>query len=71
MLQFRKRIKIVKGVWLNVGKTGVNSLSIGGGLFTLNIGRQGIYITGSLVGTGISARKQLYKPKRKKDEIHS
>ncbi len=54
----------MRGVWLNVGKTGINSLSIGGRWVTLNIGRRGVYLTGSIAGTGLSARKRLIKPRQ-------
>ncbi|CAH0542987.1 DUF4236 domain-containing protein [Vibrio marisflavi] len=66
MISFRKRVRIVKGVYLNFGKTGLNSISMGPRGITLSIGRQGVYISGSLVGTGLSAKKWLYKAKKTK-----
>lgn len=52
--RFRKRIKIIPGVWLNLGKKGINSMSVGAGPFTSNINRDGIKHTTGLHGTGLS-----------------
>jgi Protein of unknown function (DUF4236) len=54
--RFRKSIKIVPGIRLNVGKRGINSLSVGGRGVTTNIGRRGTHTTYSIPGTGISYR---------------
>jgi hypothetical protein len=52
-LQFRKRIRLLPGVWLNLGKSGV-STSIGGHGATVNFGRRGTRTTVSIPGTGLS-----------------
>jgi len=39
---FRKRIKIAPGLKLNIGKRGINSLSIGGKGVSLNVGKRGV-----------------------------
>lgn len=52
-IRFRKRIRILPGVWLNVGKSGV-STSIGGKGVTVNLGERGTRTTLSVPGTGLS-----------------
>jgi len=39
--RFRKRIRIVPGLWLNASKSGI-SASIGGHGATLNVNRKGV-----------------------------
>ncbi len=53
-LRFRKSIGIIPGVRLNLSKSGLSSLSIGGKGLTYNIGRKGTRATGGLPGTGLS-----------------
>lgn len=52
--RFRKRIRIAPGVYLNLGKKGVNSVSMGAGPFTTNMSSKGIKHTAGLHGTGLS-----------------
>ncbi len=52
-LQFRKRIRLLPGIWLNVGKSGV-STSIGGPGATVNVSRRGTRTTLGVPGTGLS-----------------
>jgi hypothetical protein len=52
-LKFRKRIKIVPGVNLNLSKSGI-STSIGKPGATVNIGKKGVKTTVGLPGTGLS-----------------
>ncbi len=52
-LKFRKRIRLLPGIWLNISKSGV-STSIGGKGATVNIGKQGTKSTLSIPGTGLS-----------------
>jgi hypothetical protein len=54
--RFRKSIKILPGIRLNVGKRGINSVSVGGRGATTNIGKHGTHTTYSIPGTGISYR---------------
>jgi uncharacterized protein DUF4236 len=54
--RFRKSIKILPGIRLNVGKKGINSVSVGGRGATTNIGKHGTHTTYSIPGTGISYR---------------
>lgn len=51
--RFRQGIRIVKGVRLNIGKTGA-SLSIGGRGATVNVGKKGVKGTVGIPGTGLS-----------------
>lgn len=62
--RFRRSIKIMPGLRLNVGKRG-SSISIGGKGFTHNIGTRGSRTTVSLPGTGLSYTAHGSKPKRR------
>jgi uncharacterized protein DUF4236 len=53
--RFRKRIKLVPGMWVNLSKKG-HSLSIGGHGATVNFSKRGVRETVSLAGCGISYR---------------
>lgn len=59
--KFRKSIKLLPGVKLNLGKKGISSVSIGKRGATVNINKNGVQTTLGIPGTGIS-----YKSKRKK-----
>ena len=52
---FRKRIKILPGIWFNLSKRGI-STSIGGKGITINIKDNKTRTTASLPGTGLSYR---------------
>jgi Protein of unknown function (DUF4236) len=49
--RFRKRIRIVKGLWINLSKRG-GSLSVGGHGLTANISKKGVHETAGLPGSG-------------------
>ena len=55
---FRKRLKIMKGLYLNFSKNGV-STSVGGPGANLNFGKNGTRVTTSIPGTGIRYSKNL------------
>jgi hypothetical protein len=59
--RFRKSIKLLPGIRLNVGKKGINSVSVGGRRATTNIGKHGAHTTYSISGTGISYRTGSHK----------
>jgi hypothetical protein len=59
--RFRKSIKLLPGFRLNVGKKGINSVSVGGRGATTNIGKRGTHTTYSIPGTGISYRTGSHK----------
>jgi hypothetical protein len=52
---FRKRIKILPGIWFNLSKRGI-STSIGGKGITINIKDDNVRTTASIPGTGLSYR---------------
>jgi hypothetical protein len=54
-LRFRRRLRILPGLWLNVSKSGV-STSIGGHVATLNLSKRGKMTTLGLPGSGLSYR---------------
>jgi Protein of unknown function (DUF4236) len=51
--RFHKRIRLLKGVYWNIGKKG-SSLSIGGRCATMNVSKKGVRETFAVPGTGIS-----------------
>ena len=55
---FRKRVKISKGVHLNVSKSGVG-LSVGSKGLTVSTGKRGTYLNTSIPGTGMYSRTKL------------
>jgi Protein of unknown function (DUF4236) len=57
-LRFRRRLKIMPGLWVNFNK-GMPSISVFGGPFTLNVGRKGIRGTAALHGTGLSVNETI------------
>lgn len=52
--RFRKRIKIIPGVYINLGKKGINSTSVKAGWFTSNINSKGVKHTAGAHSTGLS-----------------
>lgn len=63
-LRFRKSIKIMPGVRLNLSKSGV-STTLGGRGASVNVGKRGVYANAGLSGTGLSMRQRLDTPKTK------
>lgn len=63
-LNFRRRVKILPGLTLNVGKRGA-SLTVGGRGASVNIGKRGTYANIGVPGTGLSYRTRLGQPKAK------
>ena len=57
-LRFRRRIRLIPGVHLNVGKTGL-SLSAGMRGASITAGRRGLYSNIGAPGTGLSFRSRL------------
>ncbi len=51
--RFRKRIRLGKGIWINLSKKG-GSLSVGGRGATMNVSKKGVRDTFSAPGTGLS-----------------
>jgi hypothetical protein len=61
--RFRRSIKILPGLKVNLGKTGFTSVSVGGHGLTTNYGKKGTRTTVGLPGTGLSY--STYSPKKK------
>jgi hypothetical protein len=59
--RFQRRIRVLPGIAVNVGATGV-SVSVGGRGRTLNFSKRGTYGTVGVPGTGISYRQRLAPP---------
>lgn len=57
-LRFRKSIKILPGVRVNIGLKGA-SLNVGPRGASVSIGKQGVYTNASIPGTGISFREKV------------
>lgn len=59
--RFRQRIKVLPGVYINLGKKGINSTSVKAGWLTANLNKDGVKHTIGAHGTGLS-----YETKRSK-----
>lgn len=71
-LSFRKSIKIMPGVKINIGKKGVSSVSVGGRGARVNIGKKGTRTTVGLPGSGLSySNYSSHKPKKPQQETKS
>jgi hypothetical protein len=57
-VRFSRRIKIAKGVHLNLSKSGIG-MSIGGRGLSVSSGRRGTYLNTGIPGTGISNRTKI------------
>ncbi len=57
--RFRRRMRVLPGLWMNISKTGPLSVSAGVRGITANFGRKGTRLTGSVHGTGLSYRTRL------------
>ncbi len=55
---FRKRVKIAKGVHLNVSKSGLG-LSVGGKGLSVSTGKRGTYLNTGIPGTGLYSRTKI------------
>lgn len=58
-INFRRRIKIAPGVYLNVGRAGV-STSIGARGASITVGKRGAHANLGVPGTGLSTRRSVY-----------
>lgn len=57
--RFRRRVRILPGVYLNISRNGV-STTIGPRGASLNIGKQGVFLNTGIPGTGIYRRDRLF-----------
>lgn len=60
--RFRNRIRVMPGIYLNIGKNGV-STTIGPRGANINIGKNGVFLNTGIPGTGISNREKLFDGK--------
>ena len=58
-LRFRRRLRILPGIYINLGKNGI-STTIGPRGANINIGKNGAYLNTGIPGTGISNRERLF-----------
>ncbi len=54
--RFRRSIRLVSGIRVNISKKGISSVSVGKHGATLNVGKTGVHETIGIPGTGISYR---------------
>lgn len=52
--RFRKAVRILPGLRLNITKHGISSVSVGGRGISYNIGKKGTRATGGIPGSGLS-----------------
>lgn len=64
-MNFRKRAKIMPGVYLNLSKSGI-STTIGPKGLNVNFGKNGTYLNTGIPGTGLYDRQRLDTPKGNK-----
>jgi hypothetical protein len=62
-IRFRKAIKLLPGVRLNLSLSGV-SVTIGPRGANINIGPRGTFLNTGIPGTGLYSRERLFKPQR-------
>ncbi len=60
--RFRKRVRVMPGIYLNLGKNGI-STTIGPRGANINIGKGGVYLNTGIPGTGLSYREKLFAGK--------
>lgn len=66
--RFRRGVRLLPGVRLNVSKRGISSVSIGRRGLTLNVSRRGTRETIGLPGTGLSYSTPIQHPTATTDE---
>jgi hypothetical protein len=69
---FRKRVKLLPGIWLNFSKSGI-STTIGTKGASVNFGKRGVYGNVGIPGTGLYKREKLsgnYDKRPKQRKVH-
>ena len=59
--RFRRRIKLLPGVHLNISRSGI-STSLGVRGASMTFGKRGTFVNAGIPGTGISYREKLQQP---------
>src|ERR1041385_7685462 len=67
-LRFRRRIKILPGVHLNLSRSGI-STSVGVRGASMTFGKQGTFVNSGIPGTGISYRSRVSPEPRPPNDI--
>lgn len=67
-MRFRKRIKICKGLSINLSKSGT-SFTLGGKGASINVGSKGTFVNTSIPGTGVYNRQKIGVQKTKKRSL--
>lgn len=62
-INFRKRIKLPNGMIINMGKKGMNSMTMKVGGMSVNIGKDGNIFANLNYGNGMTERKKINKKK--------
>ncbi|AUZ06363.2 hypothetical protein ADP71_31850 [Vitreoscilla sp. C1] len=57
--RFRKSIKILPGVRVNIGKKGISSVSVGRRGASINVGKRGTHANVGIPGSGLSYRTRI------------
>jgi hypothetical protein len=57
--RFQKRIRLAKGLTLNISKKGLSSLSVGRRGARLSAGKRGTRVTTGIPGTGVSHSQKV------------
>lgn len=68
-IRYRKRIKILPGVNINISKSGI-STTIGPKGCSVNIGKNGTYLNAGIPGTGIYSRERISRRKSQSSNVH-
>jgi len=66
--KFKRKVKILPGIYLNLSKSGV-STTIGPRGASINIGKQGVFLNTGIPGTGIYNRQKLFGDKNNISKI--
>ena len=64
--RYRKRIKILPSIYLNISKSGI-SFTFGTKGASVNVAKDSAYLNTSIPGTGLYNRQKIYSVKDKKD----
>jgi hypothetical protein len=68
--RFRRGVRVLPGVRLNISKRGLSSVSIGRRGLTLNVSRRGMRETVGLPGTGLSYTTPTQHPSTSAETEH-
>lgn len=68
-MRFRKKAKLLPGVYLNFSKSGI-STTIGISGASINIGKKGAYFNSGIPGTGIYDRQRIGGGNKRNQKSH-